>query len=126
MSSIGDTPRVTLAGPANLVEALTLGLTAAGVEVVAACTDRAEVIAAVRRRATDVVIVDRNLHGGGLIAAAAVAARRRRPKVLVVGGDAPGERRAARLAGASAYLPRSSAATAIAALVAELAGKDRH
>ena len=82
-------------------------------------------MATVRGRTTDVVIVDRNLHGGGLIAAAALAARRRRPKVLVVGGDAPGERRAARLAGASAYLPRSSAPNAIAALVAELAGKEK-
>src|SRR5712691_5950732 len=115
-SSNDDTPRVALAGPDELIKTLGPGLTAAGVEVVASCTDRADVMATVRRRTTDVVIVDRNLHGGGLIAAAAIAARRRRPKVLVVGGGAPGERRAARLAGASAYLPRSSAPNAIAAL----------
>jgi len=124
MSSTDNTPRVALAGPAELIEALGPGLAAAGVEVVASCTDRADVMATVRGRTTDVVIVDRNLDGGGLIAAAALAARRRRPKVLVVGGDAPGERRAARLAGASAYLPRSSTPNDIAALVAELAGKE--
>jgi DNA-binding NarL/FixJ family response regulator len=125
MRSTDDTPHVALAGPAELMDVLGLALTAAGVDVVASCTDRAGMMATVRKRVTDVVVVDRDLDGGGLIAAAAVAARRRRPKVLVIGGDRPGERRAARLAGASAYLSRASAPTTIAALVAELAGKEQ-
>lgn len=124
MHSSDNAPHVALAGPAELVRELAIALTAAGVDVVASCVDRAAVMEAVRQHVTDVVIVDRDLDGGGLIAAAAVAARRRRPKVLVVGGDRPGERRAARLAGASAYLPRTSAPATIATLVAELARKE--
>jgi DNA-binding NarL/FixJ family response regulator len=116
---------VALAGPATLVHALHEALAAAGLDVVADCTDRAGVIATVRSRVADVVVVDRDLDGGGLIAAAAIAARRRKPKVLVIGRDAPGERRAAKLAGAAAYLPRDSALDTVVALVAELAAKEQ-
>jgi DNA-binding NarL/FixJ family response regulator len=113
--------RVVLAGRSELVELLSDALRAPGIHILASCHDRGAALAAVRRESPDVCIVDRELDGGGLIAAAAVASPRPAPKVLVVGDqDAPAEKRAARLAGASAYLARSSDADTFLATVFQL------
>ena len=126
MSAQGKTSiRVLLAGRPELVEVLNEALRTPGIRVIASCTNRAQTIAAIREATPDVCIVDRELAGGGLIAAAAAASPVPAPKVLVVGDqNAPAERRAARLAGAAAYLPRSSDAASFVAAVSELAGKE--
>ena len=117
--------RVVLAGRPELVDVLIEALRASGIRVVAACTDRVQTLAAIQQASPDVCIVDRELEGGGLIAAAAAASPRRSPKVLVVGDiDAPVERRAALLAGAAAYLPRSTDPVSFAAAVSQLARKE--
>jgi DNA-binding NarL/FixJ family response regulator len=117
--------RVVLAGRPELVEVLRHALRAPGIRVVASCTDRVQALAVIQKASPDVCIVDRELEGGGLIAAAAVASPRPAPKVLVVGDqDAPAERRAALLAGAAAYLPRSTDPVSFVAAVSQLAGKE--
>jgi len=117
--------RVVLAGRPELVEVLNKALHAPGIDVIASCTNRVQALAAIRQASPDVCIVDRELAGGGLIAAAAAASPVPAPKVLVVGDqNAPAERRAARLAGAAAYLPRSSDAASFVAAVSQLGGKE--
>jgi DNA-binding NarL/FixJ family response regulator len=114
---------VVLAGRPDLVAVLNDALRAPGIRVIASCTDRAQTLAAVRKASPDVCIVDHELAGGGLIAAAAAASPP--PKVLMVGDEnAPAERRAARLAGASAYIARSSDAASFVAAVSQLGGKE--
>jgi len=126
MSAPGKTSiRVVLAGRPELVETLNDALRAPGIRVVASCTNRVQALTAIRQVSPDVCIVDRELAGGGLIAAAAAASPLPAPKVLVVGDqNAPAERRAARLAGAAAYLPRSSDAASFVAAVSHLGGKE--
>ena len=116
---------MVLAGHPDLVAVLNDALRAPGIRVIASCTDRAQTLAAVRKASPDVCIVDHELAGGGLIAAAAAASPLPAPKVLMVGDEnAPAERRAARLAGAAAYLPRSSDAASFVAAVSQLGGKE--
>jgi DNA-binding NarL/FixJ family response regulator len=114
--------RVVLAGRAELVDGLADALTEPPIRVVAVCTTRVEALAAIRGSSPDVCVVDRDLDGGGLIVAVAVASPRPAPKVLIVGDtDAPAEQRAARLAGAAAYLSTSTDAASFVAAVIEAA-----
>jgi DNA-binding NarL/FixJ family response regulator len=118
--------RVAVAGAAELVEALRRELARSDrrIEVMAAGSSRVEAIARLQADVPDVCIVDRDLDGGGLIAAAAIALPRQ-PKVIVVGADTPAEQRAARLAGATASVPRDGVPNELGALVVELARKEQ-
>jgi DNA-binding NarL/FixJ family response regulator len=98
----------------------------AGMEVVAACDDTVQLLAAVSREKPDVCVVDRELPGGGLAATAAIASPRDAPKVLVVGGHgASVEVRAARLAGAADCVPSDTGAAELAAAVFALVRKEQ-
>jgi DNA-binding NarL/FixJ family response regulator len=114
--------RVVLAGRAKLVDGLAEALHDPSIRVVAVCTNRIDALAAIHESSPDVCVVDRDLDGGGLIAAVAVASPRPAPKVLIVGDtDTPAEQRAARLAGAAAYLSTSTDAASFVAAVIEAA-----
>jgi DNA-binding NarL/FixJ family response regulator len=116
--------RVVIAAPTPVRQTLHDALTAAGLQVVAACGSAAELLDAVARERPDVCVLDRALRGGGLAAAAAIA-EPRRPRVLVLGGrGSPSERRAARLAGADDCLPSDIDAAVLTAVVAMLARKE--
>jgi DNA-binding NarL/FixJ family response regulator len=94
-------------------------LAAAGMVVAAECANAAEAIETAARLRPDVCVLDRQLPGGALAAAAAITSPRRAPKVLLVGGHvSDAARRAAVLAGASAFLPGEPDGTALAAAVA--------
>jgi len=94
-------------------------LLGAGMVVTAECATAAEAIEAAARERPDVCVLDRELSGGALAAAAAITAPQRAPKVLVVGGHgSDAERRAAILAGASAYLSGEPDGVRLAAAVA--------
>jgi DNA-binding NarL/FixJ family response regulator len=116
--------QVAVAGSVEFAANLRRALDDAGIEIVAECTNRPEAIRVVRTGRPDLCIVDRDLDGGGLITAAAIASPRQ-PIVIVVGPGSPAERRAVRLAGATASLPHDSSPTELAALVLELARKEQ-
>jgi DNA-binding NarL/FixJ family response regulator len=116
--------RVVLAGRAEFVDGLADALTDPPIRLVAVCTNRVEALAAIRGSSPDVCVVDRDLDGGGLIVAVAVASPRPAPKVLIVGDtDTPAEQRAARLAGAVAYLSSSVNPASFISAVIKAAGK---
>ena len=118
MTSSAESIRVLVAGRADLRQAVSLALAAAGIDVVARCGTREEALAAVEGTRPDVCVVDREIAGGGLIATAALASPPRPPKVIVVGGGgARAERRAADFAGASDYLPGAPDAARLVAAV---------
>lgn len=123
VSSTTHAIRVVVLGREDLRTAIAQALADAGIDVVAGCGSREEALAMVDERRPDVCVVDREIDGGGLIATAALASPPRTPKVIVVGGgDAPAERRAADFAGASAYLPGAPNAVRLVAAVRAAAG----
>src|SRR6476646_8053305 len=93
--------RVVVVGRKQLRRAVADALTAAGMDVTAYAS-REEALAAVVQGRPDICVVDRETAGGGLIATAALSSPAPQPRVLVVGGgSADAERRAADLAGAA-------------------------
>lgn len=126
MSPNAEAIRVVIVGRAHLRRAINDALVGAGIEVVAGCDSREEALTAVGETRPDVCVVDREIEGGGLIATAALASPPRPPKVLVIGGgDARAERRAAQIAGAAGYLPGAPDAASLVAAVSALAGTTR-
>jgi DNA-binding NarL/FixJ family response regulator len=113
--------KVVVVGRKKLRRSVADTLAAVGIEV-RECGSRGEALAAVEQTQPDVCIVDRETGGGGLIATAALSSPTARPKVLVVGGgSARAERRAADLAGAAGYLPGAPDAERLVAAVVALA-----
>ena len=118
--------RILVAGREEALALFHEAFAGAGLDVVADCTTREELIAALERTRPDVCVVDRDLDGGGLVAAAAVASPRHAPKVLLVGGrGSAAEQRAARLAGVAGSLPGDADAPTLVAAVSELIREER-
>jgi DNA-binding response OmpR family regulator len=121
MSSSRRPIKVVVVGRRKLRRPVAEALAASGIEVTE-CGSREEALAAVEKTQPDVCIVDRETGGGGLIATAALSSPAARPKVLVIGGgSARAERRAADLAGAADYLPGAPDAKRLVAAVVALA-----
>jgi DNA-binding response OmpR family regulator len=121
MSSSPRPVRVVVVGRKKLRRSVAETLAASGIEVIE-CGSRSEALAVVEREQPDVCVVDRETGGGGLIATAALSSPATRPKVLVVGGGpARAERRAADLAGAADYLPGAPDPERLVAAVVALA-----
>ena len=114
--------RVLIAARRSALASFHEALAGAGMRVVARCTSRRQVLAALAEASPDVCVVERELDGGGLVAAAAIAAPHPAPRVLLVGGHgSEAELRAARLAGAAGCLPGDVDASGLVTAVAELA-----
>jgi DNA-binding NarL/FixJ family response regulator len=117
--------RVVIASGATIRRTLRDGISRAGMQIAAECTDSGELLAAVARERPDICIVDRELRGGSLAATAAITTPPTAPRVLIVGGrGARADVRAARLAGASDCVPFDVGAEALAAAVAALVRDD--
>jgi two-component system response regulator DesR len=118
--------RILIAGREEARALFQQAFAEAGLKVVANCTTREQLLAALERTRPDVCVVDRDLDGGGLVAAAAVASPRQAPKVLLVGGrGSSAEQRAARLAGVAGSLPGDADAPTLVAAVSELIREER-
>jgi DNA-binding NarL/FixJ family response regulator len=121
MASSRAPVKVVVVGRKKLRRAVADALAASGIEVTE-CGSRVEALAAVEQTHPDVCVVDRETGGGGLIATAALSSPATRPKVLVIGGGpARAERRAAGLAGAAEYLPGAPDTERLVAAVVALA-----
>jgi DNA-binding NarL/FixJ family response regulator len=114
--------RVLIAGREDALALFHEVLAGAGMNIVADCTTREQVVASLAHTRPDICVVDRELDGGGLVATAAIASPRRAPRVLLVGGrGSAAELRAAQLAGAADSLPGDVDAPGLVAAVAALA-----